>query len=78
MYFVLTIFVFFFIFETVSSCLSTVVQSSMCARFELGEAVNQAVEAVNQLEAVNQRMASCVAQLTASYDAQPVLMLFNN
>ena len=40
------------------------------------ESYVSAVEAVNQLEAVNQRLASCVAQLTASCEAQPLLLLF--
>ena len=35
-----------------------------------------AVEVVNQLEAVNQRLESCVAQLTASCETQPLLVLF--
>ena len=39
------------------------------------EAVNQ-LKAVNQLEVVNQLMASCVAQRTASCEAQPLMLLF--
>ena len=41
MYFCSFCVVFFFIFETISSCLSAVVQSNLCARSELREAVNQ-------------------------------------
>ena len=66
MYFLFSLFFFFNLLEAVYQLLF---KSSVCARSEPGEAVNQ-------LEAMNQWMASCVAQRTASCEAQPLLLLF--
>ena len=76
MYYCSFCFVSFSFFEFVSSCLSAGVQSSVCARSELGEAVNQLLKLCISGKAMNQWMASCVAQLIASCEAQLVWLVF--
>ena len=68
-------FLLYFFFEFLSSCLSADVQSSVCTRFELGEAVNQLLKLCISEKVVNQWMVSYVAQRIASCEAQPVWLL---
>ena len=72
---VFIVLVSFYLFELARSCVSTVFNLACLLDLNFGSCVS-AVEAVNQLKAVNQLMASCVAQRTASCEAQPLLLLF--
>ena len=63
------ILVSFYLSELATSCVSAVFNLACLLDLNLESCVS-AVEAVNQLEVVNQLMASCVAPRTASCEAQ--------
>ena len=65
----------FYLSELATSCVSAVFNLACLLDLNLGSCVS-AIEAVNQMKAVNQLMASCVAQRIASCEAQLLMLLF--